>query len=155
MNSYLKPMVDELLIMWEGITVRPHSYTIPVQVRGCLIGVVCGTPATRNVCGYTSSSTHGCLKCLKTFSCSAFGEKLDYSGFDRHNWPLRTFDQHCFALHALENATCQTQCEQVEREFGVRYSDLVRLPYFKIIKQHIIDLMHNGYLGTAKHMVSI
>ena len=156
MNSFLKPMVDELLIIWEGITVQPHSYTIPVQVRGCLLGVACDTPATRKVCGYTScSSTHGCSKCLKTFSCSAFGEKLDYSGFDRHNWPLRTLDQHCFALHALENATCQTQCEQVEREFGVRYSELVRLPYFNIIKQHIIDLMHNGYLGTAKHMVSV
>ena len=43
----------------------------------------------------------------------------------------------------------------MEREFGVRYSELVRLPYFNIIKQHIIDLMHNGYLGTAKHMVAI
>ena len=156
MNTYLKPMVDELLILWEGIPFQPHSYTIPVQIHGCLLGVACDTPATRKVCGFTScSSTHGCSKCLKTFSCSAFGEKLDYSGFDRHNWPLRTLDQHCFALLALENATCQTQCEKVEREFGVRYSELVRLPYFNIIEQHVIDSMHNLNLGTPKHMVSL
>ena len=31
----------------------------------------------------------------------------------------------------------------------------MKLPYFNIIKQHIIDPMHNGYVGTAKHMVSI
>ena len=155
MNSYLKPMVDELLMLWDGIDIQPHSYAVPVQVRGCLLGVACDIPATRKVCGFTGcSSTHGCSKCFKTFSCSAFGEKLDYSGFDRDNWPLRTLDQHWDALLALDNASCQTQSEQVEKEFGVRYSELVRLPYFNIIEQHVVDTMHNMSLGTSKHCVS-
>ena len=74
MNWFLKPMVDELLIMWGGITFQPHSYAIPVKVCDCLLGVACDTPATRKICGFTScSSTHSCSKCLKTFSCSALG----------------------------------------------------------------------------------
>ena len=109
MNSYLKPMVDELLMLWDGIDIQPHSYAVPVQVRGCLLGVACDIPATRKVCGFTGcSSTHGCSKCYKTFSCSAFGEKLDYSGFDRDNWPLRTL------LRFLGAAQCEVIQQKVD-----------------------------------------
>ena len=45
---------------------------------------------------------------------------------------MRTLDQHWDALLALDNASCQTQSEQVE--FGLRYSELVRLPYFNVIE---------------------
>ena len=65
MNTYLKPIVDELR---EGIPFQPHSYIIPVQIHGCLLGVAYDTPATRKVCGSPGcSSTHGCSKSLKTF----------------------------------------------------------------------------------------
>ena len=102
MNSYLKPMVDELLMLWDGIDIQPHSYAVPVQVCGCLLGVACDIPATRKVCGFTGcSSTHGCSTCFKIFSCSAFGEKLDYSGFDLATVNIRP---------TLGCTTCIGQC---------------------------------------------
>ena len=36
-----------------------------------------------------------------------------------------------------------------------RYSLLIQLPYFNIVRMHVIDLMHNLLLGTPKHMMNI
>lgn len=36
-----------------------------------------------------------------------------------------------------------------------RYSDLLRLPYFDIIRCHLVDPMHNLFLGTSKRMISL
>ena len=156
MNSYLKPLVDDLLVLWEGIPIAHTSCDFPVVIRGALLAVSCDIPATRKVCGFCGhSATMGCSKCLKKFTCVSFGEKLDYSGFDRDTWSERSMEQHLQAIKEVESASTPTQVEQITKKNGVRYSELVRLPYFDIIRQHVIDAMHNMYLGTAKHVVSI
>ena len=155
-NPYLKPLVDELLVLWEGITIDSPSCDLPICIRGALLAVSCDVPATRKVCGFSGpSATMGCSKCLKSFTCLSFGEKLDYSGFDRDAWIPRSMEQHLLAIHELESARTPTEVQQVIKKNGVRYSELLRLPYFDIIRQHVTDAMHNMYLGTAKHVVSI
>ena len=62
---------------------------------------------------------------------------------------------HNEAVNALGKATCLSQQERIEKMYGVRISALVKLPYFNIIRQHVVDAMHNLYLGTAKHMITI
>ena len=42
-----------------------------------------------------------------------------------------------------------------KREYGCRYSVLLELPYYEVIRMCVIDPMHNLLLGTAKHMVSV
>ena len=42
----------------------------------------------------------------------------------------------------------------MQQDYGVHYSELNRLPYFNIIRSHVIDPMHNiVYLGTTKHVM--
>lgn len=43
----------------------------------------------------------------------------------------------------------------MEREYGVRFSVLLELPYFDAPRMCIVDPMHNLLLGTAKHMIEI
>ena len=43
----------------------------------------------------------------------------------------------------------------MESLYGVRYTELLRLPYFKQIRGHAVDPMHNLLLGTAKHTFSL
>jgi len=46
-----------------------------------------------------------------------------------------------------------TERQTLERKYGVRYSSLLKLPYYDAIRMStIIDPLHNLYLGTAKHM---
>ena len=42
-----------------------------------------------------------------------------------------------------------------ESEIGSRYSVLLDLPYFDPVRMHVIDAMHNMFLGMMKHMVKI
>ena len=44
---------------------------------------------------------------------------------------------------------------ELEKSFGVIYSELLLLPYFDIVRYHCIDVTHNLPLGTAKNLVSV
>ena len=156
-NSYLKPLVDELLELYHGIQIKtPKSIFSFTSVRCMLTSVSADVPATRKLCGFSShSAKKGCSKCLKTFNCSHFGAKPDYSGFDKDTWTFRDLKTHQAVLQQLNNARTDGERKIITKEWGIRYSELNRLPYFNIVRQHVIDPMHNLLLGTAKHMVSI
>lgn len=43
--------------------------------------------------------------------------------------------------------------QEVERKYGTRYTELLRLPYFDCVRFTIVDPMHNLFLGSAKHVM--
>ena len=92
---------------------------------------------------------------MKYFPYDASSDKLDYSGFDRSGWILRSNSTH--REHAKQHCEAKTLDNQsfVEKEYGCRYSVLLKLPYFDPVMMCVIDPMHNLLLGTAKHMLSV
>ena len=109
-NTFLEPLVEELLQLWEGVFMKS------VHVKHA----------------------------VKTFPTAQFGEKPDYSGFDRQGWTARSNETHRHH-DAFQQKICQTHSDQVdiERQHGCRYSVLLRLPYFDAIRMCVIDPMHN------------
>lgn len=155
-NSYLKPLVDELLNLWEGTLIETSDFFGKAPVRCALTCVTCDLPATRKLCGFKSfSSLHGCSKCFKEFPCDSFGTKSDYSGYNRDQWQKRTHNQHLQQVAEVVAANTASKRDETEKKYGVRYSELLRLPYFDIVSFHVIDPMHNLLLGTAKHITSL
>ena len=148
-----RAFVDDLLHLWKGISVRvKDSYF----VRATLLCFVSDIPATRKVCGFPGFKAKlRCSKCLKVFPCEGFGEPTDFSGFDRQSWVARTMKNHMESLEEIEAANTQTEKVRLQKKYGTQYSELCRLPYFDIIRNHVIDPMHNMYLGTAKHMIKV
>ena len=59
--------------------------------------------------------------------------------------------------HAHLHKVCDTlgAKRQIECDHDCRYSVLLELPYFDVVRMCIIDPMHNFLLGTAKHMLSV
>ena len=55
----------------------------------------------------------------------------------------------------IKTATNRSQLQQLESMHGVRYSVLMKLPYFDPIKFVVIDPMHNLMLGSSKHVLSV
>ena len=103
MNSYLRPLVDELLELWKGTFLSAPGMFVPVYCA--MLCVSCDLPATRKVWGFISfSSLQGCSKCMKTFSCEAFGTKPDFSGYEREQWDMRTQELHQQQVSMLKNA---------------------------------------------------
>lgn len=53
-----------------------------------------------------------------------------------------------------KRGTSLTHKQQKEKEYGTRFTELMRLPYFNCIRFHIITPMHNLFTGTAKHIMN-
>ena len=83
-NTYLSPLVDKLLILWnEGVKLRHGSQGLHETFKACLLCVACDLPASRKVCGFTGhNSTRGCNKYTKAFNIGNIGDSSDYSGFE-------------------------------------------------------------------------
>ena len=92
----------------------------------------------------------GCSKCFREFP-RQFGEQGDYSGF-AGNFPARDNSLQKSIAQKWLVAKTKSQQKEIERDYGVRYTALYRLPYFNPLRMHAIDPMHNLYLGTAKHV---
>ncbi len=151
MNSYLTPLVSELLTLWDGAQFVTHDLGTQV-IRCALLCVGCDLPAGRKVCGFLSYVANlGCSRCYGQFGTGVFGVR-DYSGFDRAKWTLRSNNKHRADVKATLACTSKTARECKESELGCRYSSLLQLPYFDPVRMLIIDPMHNLYLGTAKHI---
>ena len=157
LNPYLDPLVNDLLKLWNGVQMQapPGSILGSRMIRAALVYICSDLPATRKLCGfYGIKAKYGCSKCLKCFP-SAFGSSTNYSGFDRSEWQLRTLASHHLHVQRSKAATTRTERDKIQQEAGVRYSELLRLPYFDIVRYHLVDPMHNLFLGTAKKMLTL
>ena len=155
-NSFLKPLVDELQEFWTGIslTVCDGSQKKSETVKTALLCVACDIPAGRKVCGFLGHSANlGCSKCLKIFPGPV--SKKDYSGFDSIHWPKQTNEYHRESISKIKECKTKTKQKDEESKYGCRYSYLLELDYFDPVRMLCIDPMHNLFLGTGKRMLSI
>lgn len=53
------------------------------------------------------------------------------------------------------HANTSTSGQKIEREYGIRFTELLRLSYFDTVRFSVVDPMHNVLLGTAKLMVTL
>lgn len=94
----------------------------------------------------------GCSKCLKEFpritNCN------DYSGFDYNNWQPGDPKTHKEKAEKAKQASTITEHTSIESSYGARYSELFRLPYYDIVRHHVVDPMHNLFLGISKHAIT-
>ena len=149
-NPFFKPLVEELLELWEGVqmAVDGHDKT----VRCAVLCIACDIPAGRKICGLPWYTAHyACSRCKKyfpgTFGC------IDYSGFNRDSWPPRTISEHRRVATQIRRAGTLAEIEHIESNSGYHYSALLNLPYLDISRMLIVDPMHNLFLGTSKRVI--
>ena len=156
-NSYLEPLVDSLLRLFNGITIPTFQEPNGIVIRAALLNIACDIPAARKVGGFTShSSTRACHKCTREFVVFPGTSNLDYSGnnIDREHG-LRTRESNASAAGQWLEARTQAARTRIERETGTRWSQIHRLHYFDPVRSVLIDPMHNLFLGTADRMVRV
>lgn len=118
------------------------------------ISFVWDVPASRKLCWfYGHMANLGCNKCEKKFP-GVLGEKT-FRGFDRSTWPPRTNFHHREVCGKISKCSLKSEKENLEKKHGVRVSCLLDLDYFDPIRMTPIDQLHNLFLGTAKHMISV
>lgn len=154
-NSYLSPLIEDLKIAWyDGIKVK-RSNGSEVTIRLALTCIACDIPASRKVCGFLGhNATLGCNKCLKKFNSISFGV-VDYSGYNRELWIPRSGQMHREQCRKILTENTKTGIRNSESMYGIRYSTLLLLPYFDPVRFTVVDVMHNLFLGTGKHMFKL
>jgi hypothetical protein len=91
------------------------------------------------VSGFLSvAAGKGCSKCKKVFD-STFGEKRDYSGFDKCE--SRCNQEHRREAQETLNQSTLKERQEVESKYGTRYTELMRLPYFDCVRFTVVDPM--------------
>ncbi|KAL5512130.1 hypothetical protein ACEPAG_3651 [Sanghuangporus baumii] len=150
-NHYLAPLVDEFRVLWDpGVCFsRTASSRNGRLARAVIALVVCDLPAARKVSGLLghSSDTFLCSHC----SCSReMIGKVD-----------EVFEPHDTAVlqeqsKAWRNARTSKEQDAITNQYGVRWSELWRLPYWDPLKQLVVDPMHCLLLGLVQnHLTSI
>ena len=148
LNSFLKPLVEDLLKFWDGIELYVASMKYQKQIRCALLCVACDLPVGKKFSGFLGYNAHlGCSRCYKRFSGTV--GSMDYSGFDRSTWKCRSSSQHRNDACSLLTVRTKSELQKRESELGCRYSVLLELPYFDA-RMLIVDPMHKLFLGTAK-----
>ena len=57
-NSFLKPLVDDLITLWNGVPLHSGSDMV---IKGALIMISCDIPAARKVCQFLGRKANkGC-----------------------------------------------------------------------------------------------
>ena len=156
MNTYLQPLVTELLSFWAVINLRVNtpSGIVEKTVKCALLCISCDLPAGRKSCGFLSHNARlGCSRCLKEFT-GVVGSQ-NFSGFDRSKWSARTDIQHRRDVERVKACKAKTEQMAMESSLGCRYSVFLDLPYFNASRFLIIDPMHNLFLGTGKLMIKL
>ena len=146
LNHFLRPLVDELIQLWyHGIYLsRTASCRFGRLVRVAIIPLVCDLPALRKTAGFAGhASAHFCSFCRL--------KKKDMNNVDRDAWPAPlTWDDHLAHARAWRDAD-STRRNEIFETWGVRWSELLRLPYWDPTRFAVIDTMHNLFLGELKH----
>lgn len=145
-NHFLKPLVDELLLFWNwGVYYsRTFKHAKGRLIRCALVPVVCDTPAARQLMAFGShSSTHFCPYCGLTLN--------DIDNLDTDTWPpgIETREQF-LALAEQWRDTSSSERKKLFDQHGVRYTELLRLPYWDPVKFIVIDSMHALLLGNLQ-----
>ena len=73
---------------------------------------------------------------FKKFPVSSLGEKADYSGFDPSKCPPRSLAEHRTKALEWKHAKTLSVCQQ---EYGVRYTELLSLPYFDTVRLSVVE----------------
>ena len=149
LNPFQKYLSQELHSLGtHGARIQTHKHPEGVPMKAILLMNASDSPAARKSSGFLAhSALLGCPRCLKVFK-GKVGEKC-YSGFNDY-WPPRTLKEHKQHIKEIRKAKNDTTRKKLEAKYGCKDSVLNDLPYFNVIRQTIVDPMHNLFQGTAK-----
>lgn len=144
MNQIMIPIVDNFRRLYKdgvhfsGLDERCAS----LLVRCALIALVCDLAAARKVAGFMGHSAKEFFCSFCTLSRAAITQIEDLTP--------RSLENHLRDAITHRDAPTPAARAAILSETGVRWSELLRLPYWNPIEFTVVDSMHNLFLGNMK-----
>jgi len=144
-NHFLEPLIDELKESYEDGIYYSRTYDYPSgrSSRSAIVPVICDTMASKKVTGHCGH--RGKYFCSR---CRLPRNQLQ-ENFDANAWPPGlTREDHVALADAWRNMeTLSAQISAVKRH-GIRWSVLLKLPYWQPSQWTITEGMHVLLLGV-------
>lgn len=147
LNHLLKPLVADFLKLWHsGVRFsRTAAKQYGRTVKCAIIPVVCDLPALRKTAGFAGHAAHNFCSFCRV-------QKDDIAeDFDFENWPRRQWDEHICEARVWRDTETNTAREKHFKTHGLRWSELLNLPYWDPTQFSVLDAMHNLFLGEFQH----
>lgn len=147
-NSYISPIVDFFVQFWiPGVHfTRTCKYPFGRLVLCALLLIICDLLAANKVA--CSSSHNSNLFCGVCWFDRRTGERL--ADFDVESWKRRTNEDWRYHAERFRTAQNATEAKKLFLASGLRWSELLRLPYFDPTRFIVVDPMHNMLLGLMR-----
>lgn len=146
----MEPLIDDLLKLWDGLPLIEGSSEV---IRAVLLTVAADLPAIRKVAQFLGHKANlGCSRCKFTAqreprTSGASGRMCYYTPSPSEK---RSHEEVVRQAHEYKLASSKRDARMIATRNGVRYSELVRLPYFDMVRMVSIDPMHTFLLGMVK-----
>ena len=149
-NHLLEPLVAELLELWTpGVWLDcTPIWEYGRIVRAALIPLICDLKASRQVMGHGSHSA-------KKFCsiCQLPQEEIDV--VDKSKFVAISSIEYRRRAAKWKDADSQSRRDKVFKKYGIRWSMLLRLPYWDPPRFTVVDTMHTVLLGHLHRHCSI
>jgi len=147
-NSILKPLIDELEVLWSGVyysctAMKPGGRLVRVAM-GC---VVCDLPAALQVAGFAHHSSNN-FPCA---FCDITGAEMK-QGNTKARLRSRAHLEKLGKMWLAKETSLER--EQHFKKHSVRFTELSRLSYFDLTRSKVIDTMHTFFLGGIDRHIS-
>jgi Transposase family tnp2. len=138
LNHYLHPLIDDLKASWENGVIFSRTALHPTgrMTRSAIIAAVCDLPAARQAAGLAGHSSHFYCSVCQCHHRSTMGRS------DIEDW--RVCNPNLLRAIAIQwrDADSSAKRKSLFDEYGVRWSELWRLPYWDPTRQLVVDSMH-------------
>ena len=156
-NTFLQPLVDDLLELFNGIPLIGGDGSF---LRAALICITSDLPAMRKVTQFLGHKADlGCSRCKfkaeREPGTTGASGRMSYFTSKSASCDARTHEQVLEQAREYKYATSKSAASIVAQNNGVRYSELLRLPYFDIVRMSFTDPMHTLFLGMVKHETNL
>ncbi|KIK11535.1 hypothetical protein PISMIDRAFT_55805, partial [Pisolithus microcarpus 441] len=148
LNHVLQPLVDDLVHCWSpGLRLtRTALHTFGCLVRCAVVLLVCDLPAARKTAGLAGlGRAHGkfCSFCQQ--------DSADFKNTDTSTWQRRSWQEHLSIAKMWKDAETENIRQRIYDTFGIRWTELLRLPYWDPTRFVVVEAMHNFFLGDLQH----
>ncbi|KAJ3563554.1 hypothetical protein NP233_g8865 [Leucocoprinus birnbaumii] len=150
-NHLVSPLVDILLDLWhKGLFLhRTPRHKLGRRIYVAMVPLICDLPAAKKMAGFGSARSN--LFCSHCYLNLDNIDDLDYS-----SWKRRTQGVHRERAEEWRDTEDPSIRDDIFAKHGLRWSELLRLPYWDPTSYVVIDSMHCFYLGLFhRHAIHI
>ncbi|KAF8584850.1 hypothetical protein K439DRAFT_1283045, partial [Ramaria rubella] len=150
LNHYLRLLVDSFLKLWDPGVYFNKTASKPEgrNVRAAIIPLIADYPACRRALGVKISARSNENFC--TF-CDIPQRKIaEWLETNPELYPCRTAAHHQAIAFAWWDASSEAEQKAIFQEHGIRFTELLWLPYWDPTRFVVVDPMHNLFLSLIQ-----